>query len=106
MARGPIQPRVVPLRPADDARLAAERWVVTFRHGKKGKQIPHAGVVSKRKTKWGPVVEIPGQLGAPVLDLDGGLLGVVRGGGRQKAVVLPFSRVMPFLKKAVLGENG
>ena len=105
VARGPILPRVVPLLPADDPKLRTERWVVTLRYGKKGKAIPHAGVVSKRKKSGGRIVEVHGQLGAPVLDVQGGLLGVVRGGNRRHAVVLPMKRILPFLKKAVLGES-
>ena len=106
VARGPIQARVVPLMPAEDPRMRPKRWVVTFRHGRKGRAVPHAGTVSKKRKRWGRVVEVPGQLGAPVLDLKGGLLGVVRTGGRRKAVVLPMDRILPFLKKAVLGERG
>ena len=60
---------------------------------------------SGRKTKWGRRVDIRGQPGAPVLDLNGKLLGIVRTGGRRKAVMLPMKRVMPFLSKAVLGEQ-
>ena len=105
VARGPIQPRAVPLMPGASSALRPERWVVTFRHGKKGKAVPNAGVVRKKRKRWGPVVDVPAQLGAPVLDLEGKVVGVVRSGSRRSAVVVPFDRILPFLKAAVLGES-
>lgn len=104
VARGPLRPGVVPLRPSKKPQLRRERWVVTIRHNKEGTAVPHAGAVAGRH-RQGRLVDVPGQIGAPVLDLEGGLLGVVRGGGRRRAVVVPVGRVVPFLKKAVLGER-
>ncbi len=106
VARGPVMPRMTPLLPAKNQRLRPDRWVVTLRHGRKGKPVPNAGVVSNERVRWGSVVEVPAQLGAPVLDLQGGLLGVVRSGGRKRAVVMPVRKILPFLKRAVLGERG
>ncbi|MEO1334006.1 MAG: trypsin-like peptidase domain-containing protein, partial [Myxococcota bacterium] len=105
VARGPIQSKVVPLLPDLDRRLRKDQWVVTIRHGKKGKAIPHAGTVNRKRTKWGRVAELRAQLGAPILDLKGRLVGVVRGGTRRRANILPIRRIMPFLRSAVLGSD-
>ena len=103
VARGPILAGSMPLMPAKKPYLRPQDRVVTIRYGAKGKQVPHAGVVARRQKKWGWTVRMRGQLGAPVFDAKGGLVGVVRTGSRRTAVVMPIRRLMPFFKKAVLG---
>ncbi len=106
VARGPIVPRIVPLVPARPVRLTPDEWVVTLRYNTAGQPVHHAGAVSRRRNKMGSVVEVPGQVGAPILDLEGHLLGVVYSGNRRKAFVVSIDVVSPFLKKAVLGDGG
>lgn len=115
LATGPGESPPPPLRVASEPTLSPGAWVVVIRARANATE-PFAGVVeSVPSAGLGPSatagrrartarVAAPGDLGSPVLSTEGELLAVVVEGGRRGCRALPFERVVPFLRGAVLGD--
>ncbi len=111
MAAAPTDP-LPPLRVGTDVGLERRRWVVVMTHSaKKGEPEPFAGTVEggaaatqSRKAELRRYsvarVDAPGNLGSPVLDTQGKLVGVVVVPGRRRTEVVAVSEVIKFLKAA------
>ncbi len=110
LARLPLPPEHV-LGLGDESAIAPDRWAVVLSHSDGGTTEPFAGVFTSapfeaRGRKGGGVrqarLEAPGRVGAPVLGLDGKLLGVVVRGGRRRSEIVTVRAVLGFLRSIVV----
>ena len=95
----------VPLPVGPRGGLRPERWTLVLAVDGDGAPEPFAGLVvstPRRRRPWA-VVMAPRSLGSAVLDTRGRLIGVVVAGGRRRhARVVPFRRLLAFLRRSVL----
>lgn len=100
---GPDAPRLAPPTVDLKARLTPERWLVVMTHDKRGESTSYAGQVvgpgGKRRFK----VDVPGQVGSPLLSLEGGLVGISVTSGKRRVLVRSMADLMPFLSRVVIG---
>ena len=92
-----------PLRPGTTAELRAPGWVVSVAFLDKKSAEPYAGTVDsaltqRRKSRPSTMrLHAPGDLGSPVLGLDGALVGVIYERGRRRTRLVPVQALVSFL---------
>ncbi len=102
---GPDAPRLVPPTVDLKARLTPERWLVVLTHDKEGASTSYAGQVVGPSTQGRFKVDVPGEVGSPLLSVEGGLVGISVTSGKRRVQVRSMADLMPFLQRVVIGPS-
>ena len=94
--------RFTPLQLQTTTLPREEEWLVVLKHDKGAQQAPFAGTLREKNKHdvnglyYG--LDIPGELGSPVLDTKKAVVGVVFRSGRRKSLAWPVKTLVQFLK--------
>ena len=94
--------RFAPMRLEPSSKPREEQWLVVLKHDSEQKQAPFAGTLREKKTHQSNGLyyglDIPGELGSPVLDTKRNVVGVVFRSGRRKSLAWPTETLLEYLK--------
>ena len=94
--------RFVPLQIGAAKVPRVEQWLVVIKHDSDSRQAPFAGTLrEKKKHETNGLylgLDIPGELGSPVLNTKNSVVGVVFRAGRRKSLAWPVKTLVQFLQ--------